>query len=63
MPGYMAKELHNLQHNLTSNIQHQLHPHVPQNYEAKTQYTTPLDDSKTLNNEGNKFTIQVTGTF
>ena len=44
-------------------MQHQPHPHAPPNYESKTQYATPLNDSKPLYKEGKKFIIRVTVTF
>ena len=63
MPGYVAKALQRFQHDTLTKTQHQTHSHVPQNYGAKTKYITPLDDAQSLEKEGNKFSIQVTGTF
>ena len=63
MPWYVAKALHHLQHKNSTKMQHQPHPHAPPNYESKTQYATPLNDSKPLYKEGKKFIIRVTVTF
>ena len=60
MPGYVAKLLHHFQHNTTTKMKHQPHPHFPPNYGSKAQYVTPLDYSKPPNKEGNNFIMQVT---
>ena len=36
-------------------MKHQPHTHVAPNYESKKKYDTPLNDSKTLDKEVNKF--------
>ena len=61
--GYVEKWLHRFQHDTPTKMQHQLHPQVPPNYFSKRQRTTPLDDSQTLDKEGNKFITQVTVTL
>ena len=63
MPGYVANVLQIFQHNTPPKMQHQPHPHIPPNYGSKTQYTTPLHDSKPLNKEGNRFIMKVTVTL
>ena len=63
MTGYAEKTLHHLQHNPPTNMQHQPHKHVPQNYGTRAHYAILLDDYKTLNKEGKKFIMQVNGIY
>ena len=63
MPVYVEKLIHYFQHNPPPKMQHQPHPYVPPKYGAKTKYSTPLNDSKLLDKEGNQFIIELTGTF
>ena len=53
MYEYVEKSLHHFQHKPPPKIKQQPHTYVPPNCGNKTQYATPLDDSKPLDKKGN----------
>lgn len=63
MPGYVQKALKRFDHQRPAKPQHQPHPHLPIEYGAKKQLSTPEDKSPLLDKDKKKFIQEVTGVF
>ncbi len=63
MPGYLQKALIRFKHKTLDKLQNSLHPHVIQQYRAKTQYAKEEDVSPPLSKEETKYVQAVAGTL
>ena len=63
MSGYLDKAFVRFNHEKPMKIQSSLHPHVPPNYEAKTQYAAEEIESPPLSKEDTTYVQAVAGTL